>query len=574
MMRTGSMRRFALPCSMAAGLMATTAFAGGPADVNIPAKRLADTAPGTTSGMSTAATIVGAGGKAFFRASTSTGVYKMWRSSGRAGGTYAIAGTEGIASDPILIPGTQTVLFYTGTGTLRPLMAMDAKAQSVQTISPGAMWVVAQTVLVPGTSTPSQGFAFAGSRALFLAPIGGANTLWTTDGTGAGTGPVVDPAMGTVGNVTPAGQNVYFTTRSAAGVYTLWQTDGTVLNPTRVANLRSAPTWSVDSSGMRAIGDRVLFSQTVVGSSAMSEVWTSDGTQPGTHAVAQTPSQSTVLAFPGDGVGLFSTRLGITTTEFWRMSSTASECVNLMNFARATTFVPFGNFGSMTLFGDKGGGSQYNTNQLNAVTIWITDGTAQNTLGIPGFPGAPGGAQTTTPSVMVGDTLYLDSGIGGGGHEPWRVNLSTGSISVLRDILPGGASSNPTKFFALDHNAGAGFLAFDTPSHSALFTSDGTPAGTRIASRLAGVSSPYSPKSVGSRVFLVGNGTGGFEPYAIDLCPGDYDNSGSMTADDLFGFLNDWFLGAPDADVDDVRGAPDANDLMSFFNAWMTPCGQ
>ncbi len=573
MMRTGSMRRVALPCSVVVALVAA-AGASAAVDVDMQAKLLADTAAGSASGMTTIATFAGMNGQAYFRA-TSGGVAMLWHSNGRSRGTAAIPGSEGIATDPLPMPATSSVLFFTGTGTLRPLKAYDTATKSVTTLSTSAMAALPQTILTPGTNVPSLGFAMAGTRALFIAPVGTTNTLWATDGTIAGTGPVADPAAGTIGNVTPAGQFVYYTTRSTTNVYTLWRTDGSPMNPARVADLRSAPTWSVESSGMRGIGDRVLFSQTVPGNTSLSEVWVSDGTSEGTHAVAQTPLQTSVLPFAGDGVGLYSTRMTATAMEMWRMSSTASECVNLMNFARASRFMSFGSYGNMSLFGDSGG-SQYNQTNNNAVTIWVTDGTGQNTLGIPNFPGVPATSTQTgaPPSVMADETLFVDSGVGSAGHEPWRVNLSTGEIGVLRDILPGGASSNPTKFFPMDLHRGAGFFAYDVPGHYAMFASDGTPSGTRLVSRLTGVAQQFSPKSIGSRIFLVGGVASGYEPYAVDLCPGDYDNSGSVTTEDLFTYLNDWFLGSADADVEGAAGQPDINDLMAYFNAWMSPCGQ
>ncbi len=580
MMRTGLMRRVALPCSVVVALVAA-AGAVAAVDVDIQPRQLADVAPGAASGMITTSTFTGMNGQAYFRATNGT-TYQLWRSSGRARGTFAIPGSEGIASDPVAMSGASSVMFFTGTGTLRPLKAYDAVNKQVVMISPSAMAPIPQSSSVDATTpqAAARGFAMAGTRALFIAPVGTTNTLWATDGTVAGTGPVADPASGTVGNITPAGQSVYYTTRSTTNVYTLWRTDGTPMSPVRVADLRSAPTWSVDSSGMRSIGERVLFSQTVAGNTGLTEVWVSDGTSEGTHAVAQTPVQTSVLPFAIDGNGLFSTRMTATAMEMWRMSPNPAECVNLMNFARVTRFMSFGSYGNISLFGDAGG-SQYNTNTSNAVTIWVTDGTAQNTLGIPNFPGAPAstntsmiGISTGTPaSVMAGDTLYVDSAVGSGGHEPWRINLTTGAIGVLRDIQPGGASSNPTKFFALDHNRGAAFFAYDTPGHYALYASNGTPEGTRLMSRLAGVPYQYSPKSIGSRVFLVGMApTGGNEPYAVDLCRADYDNSSVVNVDDLFAYLTDWFAGVPDADVQGSIGLPDMSDLMAFINTWLTPC--
>ncbi len=561
-----SVFRATFPVSAAALAMAAGAMADVPNDMNLPAVRVADTLAGAAGGMSQSSTIVGVDGLAVFRASSGvSGVYRLWTSNGRAAGTTGIPGTDGVMTEPVLLPGTGKVLAYTGNATMRPLISVNARTGQVETLSPTAM------------NASTTGMIFAGSKVIFTAPVGGMNTLWSSDGTASGTAPVIDPAAGATGNVTPTNNFVYFTTRSASNVYTLWRTDGTAMNPTRVTDLHYAPTWTVAASGMRAIGDRVLFAQPSA-TSGMNDVWVSDGTQHGTTMVATTPVLSSVLAFPNDGAGLYTTRLLTNGLELWRMSSVASECRSMMNFAHVTTFNAFGTYGSMTLFGDQGGGSQYNTNQVNAVTIWMTDGTPENTLGIPGFPGTPATGSFNAPAgspqqfVMVGDTLFLESAVGGAGHEPWRMNLSTGQLGQLRDIIPGGGSSNPTKFFAMDQGRGAGFFAYDLAQHTSLFTSDGTNKGTRILSLLSGITGEFAPKSVGSRVFFVGtSAASGFEPYVVDTCPADYDNSGSVTVDDLFGFIGDWFSGSANTDADG-NGAVDINDLMSYFNTWMNGC--
>ena len=257
------------------------------------------------------------------------------------------------------------------------------------------------------------------------------------------------------------------------------------------------------------------------------------------------------------------------------MSSVPGECRLVMGFGRLTTFTSFGTYGSMTVFGDSGSASYY-PNPSSAVTLWVTDGTAQNTLGIPGFPGLPNGIAGENGagvSVMVNGTLFLDSSVGGAGHEPWRLNLTTGQVGMLRDISPGSGSSNPNSFFPLDGGRGAGFMAYDTSSHVSLFVSDGTPVGTRRVSQQIGAAIFNTKRSIGSRVFFVSSSpSGGAEPYAIDLCPADYDNSGAATVDDLFAYLQDWFAGSRDADMDNSGGSPDVSDLMGFFNTWMSGC--
>lgn len=54
-------------------------------------------------------------------------------------------------------------------------------------------------------------------------------------------------------------------------------------------------------------------------------------------------------------------------------------------------------------------------------------------------------------------------------------------------------------------------------------------------------------------------------------CVADYDGSGQPTIDDLFLFLNGWFVGDSRADVNGVGGIT-IDDLFIFLNNWFTGC--
>ncbi|MBY0312515.1 MAG: hypothetical protein K2W85_10620 [Phycisphaerales bacterium] len=54
-------------------------------------------------------------------------------------------------------------------------------------------------------------------------------------------------------------------------------------------------------------------------------------------------------------------------------------------------------------------------------------------------------------------------------------------------------------------------------------------------------------------------------------CRADFDTSGSLSAADIFGFLNAWFAGESTADFN-ASGSINAEDIFAFLNAWFLGC--
>jgi hypothetical protein len=76
-----------------------------------------------------------------------------------------------------------------------------------------------------------------------------------------------------------------------------------------------------------------------------------------------------------------------------------------------------------------------------------------------------------------------------------------------------------------------------------------------------------------SAVFIsnlrVGEGDPGTHPS--DDCRADYDNSGTLTVQDVFSFLAGWFDAQRDADFDG-SGTLEIADVFGFLNDWFTGC--
>lgn len=54
-------------------------------------------------------------------------------------------------------------------------------------------------------------------------------------------------------------------------------------------------------------------------------------------------------------------------------------------------------------------------------------------------------------------------------------------------------------------------------------------------------------------------------------CPADFSRTAGVTIDDLFLFLNAWFVGDPRADFDHAAGVA-IDDLFLYLNGWFTGC--
>jgi hypothetical protein len=100
------------------------------------------------------------------------------------------------------------------------------------------------------------------------------------------------------------------------------------------------------------------------------------------------------------------------------------------------------------------------------------------------------------------------------------------------------------------------------------------PAGFYI---LGGASSTADlPTQV--RLSAGGAGTAGsfiaFDNFNIaptPACPADFNQSGSLSTQDIFDFLNAWFAGSAAADFNGANGLTE-QDIFDFLNAWFAGC--
>jgi ELWxxDGT repeat protein len=129
-------------------------------------------------------------------------------------------------------------------------------------------------------------------------------------------------------------------------------------------------------------------------------------------------------------------------------------------------------------------------NGTNGMELWRSDGTAAGTKMLKDINPGPKGSfhYQSNPeykylSTVIGNTLYFPADDGVHGEELWKTDGTLAGTVMVKDILPGLASSSPMAM--MNFNGMLFFAAAadtDTFRHWYLWESDGSEAGTQILS--------------------------------------------------------------------------------------------
>ena len=363
-------------------------------------------------------------------------------------------------------------------------------------------------------------FVTLGDQLLFAAedPMNG-RELWVTDGTATGTRILKNIKDGKGSsyprNLTVVGSTLYFTADNGTNGCELWKSDGTESGTVLVKDMRpgyepmmmSPYDTSSAPSCLVAFGNLLFLS--VDDGSTGRELWKSDGTGPGTVLVKDiVPGQGgsdakpAFIAGTGSGARLFFEVSSGNQRGIWRTDGTAdgTEPVNseslgsewtddLQRFPHAQ--LPDGRviFGTLTESYEIG--TAYDTETMTA-GVWVTDGSSvtnvRSTIGTFARP-----INGPTGFTRSGDAVYFAFDDGVSGMELWRTDGTTAVL--VADINPGseiplnGTEPLPLESWPGDivplPNGGILFTAFDQTSGTELWTSDGTPGGTRLVKDIA-----------------------------------------------------------------------------------------
>lgn len=393
----------------------------------------------------------------------------------------------------------------------------------------------------PNPSTPFGSFVRAGERIFFNAgTYAEGSELWVTDGTAAGTQLVRDLSPGRPSAypaaLTALGSSLFFIGFDPAVGYALWKSDGTALG-TVLASSSVAAMGGFGSvpESMVATDRAVFFTAAEAFDEAGVELWTSDGTDEGTHRVIDLmPGLGSSV--PRNLTAVGSTLFFFATTptgveQLWKTDGTEAGTVLVKDFegggcSSVPTTVAFGR----TLLFEANDGA-------NGCELWRSDGTAAGTSMIgeanPGADGAFPQQLTDAGAVAVFVATDPDHGT-----ELWTTDGTAAGLHLVADINPGPGSSQI--FGIVRSGALVFFPAFDG-QRTELWRSDGTPEGTFAVTDAPPFGTrPWNIAPVGSGVVFVGagdpsvggelyfsDGTAGADELVVDLNPGPRDGVAS-----------------------------------------------
>ncbi len=520
-------------------------------------RRLADLCPGPCGSRPAAFRVEG--GLAWFRANGGDGAARLVRTDGTDAGTVTLARTadEGSPLDLALSGGK---VFFSG---------FDSTAGSQPWVTDGTRGGTRRVTALPGhggSSDPMDLAAF-GDRLLFSATDGRVTGLWTAGLAGAALIPMTaaPASLPPPREVTVAGGLAFYLPGPGGGDE-LRRTDGTAAGTLRLATFPGQTL-----SELHGLGSRLVFLVSAPGGTAFS-FWRSDGTTEGTEKLFDLPAGTrkvSDVAVVGPDL-YFAAETTTTKTQVFRSDGNddTRPVLDLLCITCTSPYYPL----SYTRLGD----AVYFTAWANGSTfsgpaLWRTDGTAEGTVRLVPDPANNGPLKTYFPDsafafggelyflahdptvddgdrtvlfrgrdenavrlapvgsppfqpfapgfTPAGSTLFFRAWDPEHGIELWRTDGTPEGTVLVRDVLPGPASSDPQ-----DLTAAGGRLYFsarDAAHGRELWRSDGTRSGTLLVQDLfpAGLSSaPEQLTLVGGRLFFTADdGVTGREPWSLPV---------------------------------------------------------
>jgi ELWxxDGT repeat protein len=452
---------------------------------------------------------------------------ELWISDGTAAGTHMVKEIN---------PGSNVTFgtnpFITVNGSVAFFSAIDGPdgRELWKTDGTEAGTTIVRDIVPGAGSSSPQGLVAVGGNVVFVATVDGKQTLWTSDGTAAGTRQINAPHPISVINpssLTSISGTLYFAGSNSLNGSEPWKSDGTDAGTMMIANIINDPAPSSSVRNIVAAGDWVYF-EAWDGTGEITQnglpwsLWRSDGTPEGTLKLSDSPQPPYVVI----GRSLLFNNGGI-----WRSDGTpegTAPATELSNHFPETslTFYASGNIVINAIRGDLwatttapgapavplGTFSSFGASSLvqpivniagrlfyfRGSGIWTTDGTADGTYAIvPNLGEFP-----ENGTAVMGGQLFFSTRSSVTNGKLWKSD-GTFEGTVVVKALPG----------IVDLLSAAGRNVFFTAGGQ-LWVSDGTEAGTH--------SLPATPAhgplaAIGdSVVFAAGDATTGTELWVSD----------------------------------------------------------
>jgi ELWxxDGT repeat protein len=410
---------------------------------------------------------------------------------------------------------------------------------NVQLLS-SAYFSISQTDPLDESNNPGTVFLLDGALHFAAQDTAGALSLWRTDGTPENTlklGPWGKATLTSYLKITES--RLYFMPTMSSGLYA---TDGTA-----AGTLRLTSGLTVTYGSQRLAGERLYFiAKDGAGTTAL---WTSDGTQAGTHTVTVSTSFTAFTwgEFDDDGSSYASVSSPVYGVEPIRVNGPAGNAVVLINIAPGTASSTPQDFTVLApqriVFAANDG--------VHGYQPWMSDGSGLGTALLKDIAAVNAYSTVNAYFWKHGAQAVFAANDGVAGTEMWVTDGTPAGTTLLKDIEPGPGQSNIR--FKLQTGGRTFFTAGTTANGYELWATDGTEAGTvlliDIKPGAAGVE-PLLPYIDASRVYFTAIGPYGNELYASD---------GTVTGTYFLGDLN------PGAAGSDPTGYVGSGGLTYFL---------
>ncbi len=460
--------------------------------------------------------------KLYFEAYTSTSyTYAIWETDGTTAGTKLVSTKSRYFYYPVVAGGNIFFRGYAATGPshgyeLWKTNGTDAGTMEVKDIRPGSY-----------SSYPYYLTPVIGNKIIFSANDGVTGTeLWMSDGTASGTMLLKDIYGG--GNNT---QNsypgdfigvsgiTYFTANDGVHGTELWKTDGTPSGTALVKDINSGTGsgaslysskmyyWRTDGSLKAAALGNTLFFRGYTSTSGY-EIWKTDGTTAGTVMVKDiNPGSASGQFYYGCVLG---NRLYFFANDgsgyaLWKTDGTAAGTVKVKGGFISYWYYPFPYHGKIYFSGQT---------SANGREPWVTDGTAAGTVMLKDIRAGSSSAYFYEPVSMGGKVYFRSYKATGGGYAIYVTDGTPAGTKLAFTV------NGYNGYYLTAMGNKLFFRNNDSTNGTELWVSDGTQAGTKLLKDInpgTGGSYFYYPCVLGNTLFFRANdGTNGYELWKTD----------------------------------------------------------
>jgi ELWxxDGT repeat protein len=430
---------------------------------------------------------------------------ELWRSNGTLGGTSMVQDINpgSAASGPGIFVSTGGSNFLFGATTASAGASLF-KSDGTN----GGTQFVKDINTATGDSSPIILTPYNG-KMYFVAYVPGfgesGGELYSSDGTDAGTGIVIDLNPGIPGaNINSAmcvyNGYLYFTATNGTTGNELWKTDGTAAGTSLVADINSG---SVSSSpfDLTVSGAYLYFGATTAANGQ--ELWRTDGTGAGTIRLTDVVAGSTTsfIDIWGESNGtLYFSGSNSTTMLGLSKSNGTTGTTGLLSSAFTDISSALNINGTLYLVGTtSANGTELFKTTSGSVPVLVKEIVSSS------------GSSSPQQLVNMNGTLYFTAITSGAGRELWKSDGTDPGTVLVKDINPGSGNSSPNAMAA--SNGVLYFRADNGVVGAELWRSDGTAAGTYLLKDIwPGTTSFVQNTSNPTRLF----GAGGFVYFAAE----------------------------------------------------------